>query len=154
MSAPHDAARAAAGRWAWLGAAGLVLMPIGLAAIVLGWYGAARTPLEVEQTPYVVSGGLLGLGLVVTGGALFTGAAIAAAAQRRAADTDRLLAALVRPAAPAAAPVEQLVVTPYGDLVHRTSCAVVARRDDLVVVPAAPDLRACALCRPELAAAC
>lgn len=143
--------------WTWLGAVGLVLMPAGLGAILLGWYGAARSPLAVEQTPYLISGGLLGLGLVVTGGVLFAGAAIAGAGQRRAADTDRLIAALAvaqapgTPVAVAAEPAEPLVATPAGELVHRAGCAVVARRSDVVVVPRAAGLRACALCRPDVA---
>jgi hypothetical protein len=49
---------------------GAVLVSGGLAAIILGYLGAAGTLYVGLQVPYVVSGGLLGLGLVVLGSAL------------------------------------------------------------------------------------
>jgi hypothetical protein len=39
----------------------------GLAAIALGYLGVARSNILVEQMPYVVSGGILGLALVTIG---------------------------------------------------------------------------------------
>ena len=49
------------------------LMTIGLTAILLGWYGAARATLVEEQLPYLISGGLFGLALAVIGAlTLFT----------------------------------------------------------------------------------
>jgi hypothetical protein len=42
----------------------------GFGAMFLGWYGASRTPREIEQIPYLISGGLIGLGLVFVGGLL------------------------------------------------------------------------------------
>ena len=53
--------RAASGRWFEL--AGLILVPLGLAFILLAWYGTAHTTRIWKQVPYVVSGGLLGLSL-------------------------------------------------------------------------------------------
>ena len=47
---------------------GGVLLPLGIVLILLGWSGVSHTTDTFEQTPYVVSGGLLGLGLVVAGG--------------------------------------------------------------------------------------
>ena len=55
----------------WLAVAGGSGLALGLALIVLGWYGTAQTSLAFEQTPYVVSGGILGLALVVAGAALY-----------------------------------------------------------------------------------
>src|SRR3954471_18333185 len=49
-------------------AAGAILMPLGIIAIMLGWYGVAHTKYQYDQLPYVVSGGLLGVGLVMLGG--------------------------------------------------------------------------------------
>lgn len=48
---------------------GMVLGGLGLLAIGIGWNGAASNDLIVEQMPYVLSGGLLGLALVVLGAA-------------------------------------------------------------------------------------
>lgn len=64
--------------------AAAVLLPLGLVFVFLGWYGAARTPYLFEQVPYLVSGGLLGLGLVVTGGFVLFGSWIARAAREQA----------------------------------------------------------------------
>jgi hypothetical protein len=47
---------------------GGVLIPLGIVLILLGWSGVSHTTDTFEQTPYVVSGGLLGLALVVAGG--------------------------------------------------------------------------------------
>ncbi|HUE58775.1 MAG TPA: hypothetical protein VMO88_04265 [Acidimicrobiales bacterium] len=49
------------------------LLPIGIIAIIVGWYGAAHTPKLYEQNDYLISGGLLGLGLVFIGGFLYFG---------------------------------------------------------------------------------
>ncbi|MCX6396389.1 MAG: hypothetical protein NTV23_07890 [Propionibacteriales bacterium] len=104
--------------------AGAVLLPGGLIVIGLGWYGVANTPYEYDQTSYLVSGGILGLGITFAGGFLYFGSWLAriAADQRESADklaeTLMLLAesaarneapaALAAPAAPAAhaAPAE------------------------------------------------
>src|SRR5206468_1505534 len=43
----------------------------GIAAICIGWFGASHTPNTFEQTPYVISGGLLGLALVFAGGCFY-----------------------------------------------------------------------------------
>ena len=55
----------------WLMVAGAVMMPLGVAFTLLGWYGAAHTTRLFEQVPYLVSGGILGLGLIVIGGARY-----------------------------------------------------------------------------------
>ncbi|HMC53307.1 MAG TPA: hypothetical protein VKI64_11150, partial [Acidimicrobiales bacterium] len=57
----------------WLAVAGGVMIPLGAVLIIAGWYGAAHTTLPWEQTPYVISGGLLGLALVVAGSAFYFG---------------------------------------------------------------------------------
>ena len=52
----------------WLQLAGAVLPLLGLLAILAGWYGVSHTARAWRQTPYLVSGGLLGLGLIFLGG--------------------------------------------------------------------------------------
>ncbi len=47
------------------------LMTLGLAAILLGWIGAARTTLVEEQVPYLISGGLLGVAVATIGALAF-----------------------------------------------------------------------------------
>lgn len=150
--------------------AGAVLLPLGLIVIILGWYGAAHTPYAYDQLSYLVSGGLLGLGLTFCGGFLYFGAWLAriAADQRdsakRLSDTLLVLADVVSRSAattpavaaagtPAAVrdPGAVLVVAGGGTTVHRADCALIAARDDLRPAgPDAPGLTACRLCKPEV----
>jgi len=51
--------------------AGLAMMPIGLVLILIGYIGASGTTEFSDQIPYLISGGLLGLGLIVVGAVLF-----------------------------------------------------------------------------------
>jgi hypothetical protein len=148
--------------------AGAVLLPLGLIVIVLGWYGAAHTPYAYDQLSYLVSGGLLGLGLTFCGGFLYFGAWLAriAADQRESAkrlsDTLLVLADVVSRSAVAsngvATPVPAaerdagavLVVAGDGTTVHRADCSLIAHRDDLRPAgPDAPGLTACRLCKPD-----
>lgn len=50
---------------------GPVLMPLGVLVIFLGWMGAANTTRVFLQVPYLISGGLFGLGLIFAGGFLY-----------------------------------------------------------------------------------
>ena len=148
--------------------AGAVLLPLGLIVIILGWYGAAHTPYAYDQLSYLVSGGLLGLGLTFCGGFLYFGAWLAriAADQRESAkrlsDTLLVLADVVSRSAVAsngvATPVPAaerdpgavLVVAGDGTTVHRADCSLIAHRDDLRPAgPDAPGLTACRLCKPD-----
>lgn len=78
--------------------AGAVLLPAGLVVIGLGWYGVAHTPYQYDQMSYLVSGGILGLGITFVGGFLYFGAWLARVAadqkdaSKRLSDTLLLLA--------------------------------------------------------------
>jgi hypothetical protein len=52
------------------GVLGIVYCIAGFFLIFLGWNGAASNDREAAQIPYVISGGIAGLGLVVVGAAL------------------------------------------------------------------------------------
>jgi hypothetical protein len=142
-----------------LGLAGGVGIGLGLALIMLGWYGSAQTTLPFEQMPYLISGGLLGLALVVAGGLLYTCAwltrlvrdnqvqhARTAAHQQRVEEALALLATRLGGPHPADT---ALVVTAAGTMLHRPSCPATS---GLTVHPAGADelgLALCGLCRPE-----
>lgn len=121
--------------------AGAVLLPLGLVVIVLGWYGAANTPYQYDQLSYLVSGGLLGLGLTFVGGFLYFGAWLARIANdgresnKRLADTLLVLADVTSRAAALhdqGLDVDALPVTAGdGQTMHRRDCALIAHRDDL-----------------------
>jgi hypothetical protein len=58
-------------RNSWQVVAGALLLPIGIAVIVLGWQGAAHGRVDQQQIPYLISGGILGLAFVTIGGFFF-----------------------------------------------------------------------------------
>lgn len=138
--------------------AGAVLLPVGLVVIILGWYGAAHTPYQYDQLSYLVSGGLLGLGLTFCGGFLYFGAWLARIAEdnreasRRLADTLLILADVTsRTASGREAEVSSLlVVAGEGATLHRRDCPLIAHRDDLRPAgDGAAALTACRVCHPE-----
>ena len=49
---------------------GMALIVFGFVCILLGWYGAAHSPYLYQEIPYLISGGLLGVALVIGGGVL------------------------------------------------------------------------------------
>jgi hypothetical protein len=51
------------------------VLAAGVVFVILGWYGAAHTNILTEQIPYLISGGLLGLGLIIVAGVMAAGAA-------------------------------------------------------------------------------
>lgn len=148
-----------------LGATAAVLLPLGLLVILLGWYGASHTPYLFEQVPYLISGGLVGLGLVLTGGLCYFGGWIARSAEQQRATGLELVSLLqdIRAeltARPAAAPTGRtrksadnghapgLVATSGGSMLHRPDCAVVLHRQDLRAASPGGGLAPCGLCQP------
>lgn len=147
---------------------GALLMPLGIFAIFLGWYGVAHTKYQYDQLPYVVSGGLLGLALVFLGGFLYFGAWLARIGDeqrqsaRQLADAMTALVELVgnqgrtfAPSAGGPAPAvtrgDELVLAGSGSTVHRRDCALIEHRDDLHPVTGdMSGLGTCRVCRPDL----
>ncbi len=142
--------------------AGAILLPLGLVVIILGWYGAANTPYQYDQLSYLVSGGLLGLGLTFVGGFLYFGAWLARIADdgressKRLADTLLVLADVTARSASVndqGVDVGALPVTAgEGTTIHRRDCALIAHRADLHPVnearAAREDLTTCRVCKP------
>ena len=142
--------------------AGAVLMPLGIIAVCIGWYGAAHTKYAYDQFPYLISGGVLGLGLTFVGGFLYFGAWLAKVANdqregaRQVADTMLVLADLVSRQLPAATdsgvmadPGAVPVLAGSGNTIHRRDCALVQHRDDLRVLDGSErGLTTCRVCKP------
>jgi hypothetical protein len=134
---------------------GSLLAPLGLLLIALGWMGAAHTPVLQEEIAYGISGGLIGLGLVIMGSFLYfshwqtqqiretraQGLQLTGELRQVRQSLAALAASLTSNAGPA------LVSTPSGSLSHLGTCSVVAARTDLV--PAGPNLTACRICQPS-----
>ena len=136
-----------------------VMLPTGVVVILLGWWGAARTPFVFEQIPYLISGGLLGIGLLMSGGLLYLGSWIARLSELQREEGERLresiravrqeieyLPATMGGGAPAAAQV--FVATKTGTMFHVPECSVVAGRPDLRNVTEADGLAPCKICQP------
>lgn len=142
---------------------GGILAPLGLVLVLLGWLGASRSPYLFEQVPYLISGGLFGLGLCFLGSFMYfvhwltllvrehraQSAAIVQAIDR----LESRLATLPAGGPVAAAPVSNgdtphLVATERGSMAHRPDCVVVAGKVGLRPVAANESLAACKLCDP------
>lgn len=142
---------------------GALLMPLGIFAIFLGWYGVAHTKYQYDQLPYVVSGGLLGLALVFLGGFIYFGAWLARIGNEQRESTRQLTDAMLTLVdlagkqgglAPGPAGIVadggELVLAGTGSTVHRRDCPLIAHRDDLH--PLTGDqagLGTCRVCRPD-----
>jgi hypothetical protein len=160
---------------AYGGGFGLLVIAIGLLLIGLGWNGMAGSGGEVNgvpnlnaQLPWLVSGGILGLSLVVFGSSMIVVHNARTDRARVEAKLDEVVTALARSsAAPVqSAPAEGNVRTVAnagadaggGTFVagsstyHRPGCRLVQGRNDLPFISAAEAasgrLRACRVCKP------
>jgi hypothetical protein len=141
--------------------AGSVLLPLGAVFVLLGWYGASHTTRVFEEIPYLISGGLFGIVLTVTGGFCYFGYFLARilATSRETLDVllrieERLDAnapnvfAITAPATDATGAT--FVATRTGTTYHRPDCSVVAGRasDELRPVPGITNgMSPCRLCQ-------
>ena len=144
----------------WMLLVGGLLLPLGVLLVVLGWRGASGTPLEFEQTSYLISGGLLGIALVFAGGFLHFGYWLTLLVRETRAGRNELVGVLSRveqllsegalpQTARTAAPGGTLVATKTGTMYHRPDCVAVDGKDGLRTVTAdTPGLTPCKLCDP------
>ena len=134
----------------WLLILGAFLLIFGVAAISLAWYGASHTPFLFEQIPDLISGGLLGLGLVIAGGFLYFGywlTRLLAQNREQGARLERVLEEIKDTLASAQGTSEMLVATAAGTMYHRPDCKLVSGREDLrEVTGAEPELKPCKIC--------
>jgi len=162
------------------GGLGLFIVALGLLAIGLGWNGMAGGGGEINgvpnlnaQLPWLVSGGILGLALVVFGTAMIVVQNARSDRARLEAKLDELVDALARGATPTAATpyppaprvtaAESAATTRTGvatgafiagpSAYHRTDCRLVQGRDDVEYISAADaasrDLKPCRVCKPS-----
>jgi hypothetical protein len=100
----------------WVIVPGCAFVVLGFAFLLFGWLGAAHTARQIEQIPYLISGGLVGIALVFLGGLLLVSAFWLAMLQRVHDDAEaraarQLDAIETRLAAPGSTPTVQ---TPDG----------------------------------------
>lgn len=143
-------------RWDKLGGQlGILYCLAGLVLIFLGWNGAASYDREPAQLPYVVSGGLGGLALVVIGAAMLI---VAGNRTDRAAlqtSIDELRATLERGVVMEAEALEgvELSVIAGASSYHRPDCRLVEGQTDLTPMSLAAaqerELEPCRICAPD-----
>ena len=63
-------------RTQWDRAGAFVLVVVGLLALLFGWIGMSGAVLTYEQLPYILSGGLFGLSMIMVGTGLWLSADI------------------------------------------------------------------------------
>lgn len=143
---------------------GIALLPIGLTLILMGWLGASKTGWVFEQLPYLISGGMLGLGLLFAAGSLYLASWISRAAAWNRHQTAMVLDALnelkkVQVSLAGASGntahgsngggPARLLATPRGSMFHLPECPIVADRDDLrEVAQDEPGMNPCGMCDP------
>lgn len=145
-----------------------VLGLLGAVALFLGWFGVSGTPITAKQIPYVVSGGLVGVALVVLAAAFFATDDIKRQL-RRVGDLERkvdtLYSLLVDELGPEAAETAvsrsssggrarsaALLALPQGTSFHAEGCALVVGKDEAKKVTpsqiASRSLSPCRICEP------
>jgi len=155
--------------WLWVWSSvrpvfGWALAALGALALFLGWYGVSGEALTAKQLPYLVSGGLTGIALVIIAGVFLATEDI----RRQLSRVDELerkiddlyglfvedLSAPARTAtatSPAAAQ-GTFVALPAGNSYHQAACALVSGKADVAPVDAkairARKLRPCRVCDP------
>jgi hypothetical protein len=162
-------------RWVWESVRpvlGWVLTAVGLIAILIGWYGVSGEALVAKQLPFLASGGLLGIALVVLGARFL----LIQDLRRDAGRLDRIetmvnelhAALLARPDAPgrvagatavaktSANGAASYVVLPGGQSFHRGSCPMLEGKEKTSTIRsetvARRGLTPCPLCEPTSAA--
>ena len=138
------------------GGIALLVVGLGFLAIGLGWNGAAGTPVLAAQFPFLLSGGILGLALVVLGSALVVVRAHREDRARLEAKLDDLIDALgnatVGGGDRAPRDLTGLVVAGSASY-HVPGCRLVDGREDVSYLT--PDeararwLSPCRVCQPE-----
>jgi uncharacterized integral membrane protein len=145
----------------WLLIVGGILMPLGILLIILGWLGASHTPLPFEQNSYLISGGILGLALVIAGGFIYFAYWQSTRIHESRQQARDLTAAIGRLETLLGSGVAEavsggrttatatFVATPNGSIFHRPDCTVVVGRTDLSSVdPDKTKLEPCRICTP------
>jgi hypothetical protein len=134
---------------------GWVLAVAGAVALFLGWYGVSGTAVTAKQIPYVVSGGLTGVSLLVLAAACFASDDV-----RRRLDrlddvqrqVDTLYRLLTGPGEEDEPGDAEILALSGGTSYHRPSCRLVHGKPDAAVIAVADaadrGLTACRVCDP------
>ena len=136
----------------------VVLLVIGVILVLLGWYGAAHTNILTEQIPYLISGGLLGMALIIVAGVIGSSASLS----RENREMHRDLAGAIgsTPAtplrsvpSPRSAPADgRAYIVPGGHSYHLAGCPIIEGKNgsDMSIDEAtSAGYTTCKLCGPD-----
>lgn len=160
----------------WQVLAGSILIPVGVASIILAWYGAAHARVDQQQIPYMISGGFLGLGAIVAGALMYWAHwlyriydqadlhhhqlmrsqaelrdAILNSGGPGAGPDQNLNGSVAAPGGPRTQPTSGFLATPTGTNFHRSDCPIVARHPSGLRAVGAREvdqLQPCRICDP------
>jgi hypothetical protein len=166
--------------WTWVADSvratlGWILLALGALAIFLGWYGVSGQSLPAKQLPYLISGGLTGLGLIVVGSVVLATAHLRRQLARLddierkmddlydllvleppPAETGVASAGTLEPGTAAGTAADEsggTVALPSGSTFHRASCPLVTGKAAAVTVDEATltarALEPCPVCDPR-----
>ena len=134
----------------------VALLGAGIVFVLLGWYGAANTNILTEQIPYLISGGLLGVALIIVAGFFASSASLERQNRELREDLRQAIGSMgsSRPAyhvGPAGAPSAdgQVYVVNGGRSYHFAGCPIVEGKESsaLPLAKARDDgYAACKLC--------
>ncbi|MCA1833414.1 MAG: hypothetical protein ABR548_10970 [Actinomycetota bacterium] len=131
----------------------IILLAAGIAFILLGWYGAANTNILTEQIPYLISGGLLGLGLIIVSGIMASSAGLERDNRALRDEIVRALAATGRTvtAGNTTSTGSEVFSVPGGHSYHVAGCPILEGKEGVQPVTRADasGLAACKLCGPD-----
>lgn len=130
--------------------AGFVFVLAGFGAIYLSWYGASRSIREIEQIPYMISGGFTGLGLIFLGGLMLATAMWASLVkrfERELRDSNLDATPSDNGAVDGEARAVAFVGTTSGKLYHRPDCSMVAGRN-VQKLRTIGNREPCQICKP------
>ena len=138
---------------------GLLFIALGFGIIFQAWNGAASKNIITAQFPYLISGGVMGLGLILTGSLLLFLATLRAERQIMTEQFEEITRLLGRNlsrlqysanGADAAEAGEQVVPGP--SVYHRPDCRILEGKDNLATITikqaAAEGLNPCRVCSP------
>jgi hypothetical protein len=111
------------------------LLIVGIVFVILGWYGAAHTNILTEQIPYLISGGLLGMALIIVAGFMATSASAERDNRELRNDLARAMSGMGStapspgPSRIAPATDGQVFIVPGGHSFHEPGCPIVEGKD-------------------------
>jgi hypothetical protein len=141
--------------------AAVALFVCGIVLVLLGWYGAANTNILSEQIPYLISGGLLGLGLIMVAGFFASSVGLERENRELRRQMERAVAGMAAGGAPRLSVVSSnpsprtsdgVFTVPGGHSYHQAGCPLVEGKNATEVsIPEATGsgLVPCKLCGPE-----